>query len=76
MAMFCLPESQIEKSIAGRKVSNVSQQAKQRQIALKRLADDYENRDTLVYLRGVSYNLKLSEIVDPEQSDADSGDED
>ena len=62
-------ESRIALALSGKIKGNVTKKAESRQKALQTLALDYENRDVLDYLRGVSYNVEVSEMAYPEDED-------
>ena len=67
-------ETWIAQALAGKIKANVSRKAESRQKALQVLANDYENRFTLDYLRGCSYNVEVSEgmvtpVIDDEEDE-------
>ena len=75
--MKCLKNEQkhtdtlIASALRGTKKQNTTVRAERCQKALKTLAQDFQNRPILDYLRGCSYNRSLSRIgsIDPEEED-------
>ena len=72
--MKCLKNEQrhsdtiIAAALRGTKKQNTTIRAERSQKALKTIAEDFQNRHILDYLRGCSYNCSLSRIasVDPD----------
>ena len=62
-------ELRIGLALSGKIKGNVTQKAESKQRPLKTLIDDYENRDILDFLCGVSHNIEISEMADPEDED-------
>ena len=50
-------------ALRGTKKQNTTARSERSQKALKTLAEDFQNRDILDYLRGCSYNCSLSRIA-------------
>ena len=55
----------------GRGITNSSQKTQRRQMALKRLVEDYNNRPRLEFLRGCGYNVPLAGINPNVQNNED-----
>ena len=68
-------EGKIRLISQGRIKQNVSQKTSRAQEALKTIAQDFDNRPILDYLRAASHNIQISDLVQNENTD-DSADND